>query len=143
QGQVTFNQPAPGPLGAVVTLTSSVPAAVAVPANITIPAGSATAAFTIMAGPVAASTSVTISAAINGVGQSAILTVFPLPVPISYTLSPWTMVGPGVVTTATVALSQAAPSGGVVVTLSASDTKSAKFPSTVTVAAGQSSVSFP
>jgi hypothetical protein len=41
-----------------------------------------------------------------------------------------------------VTLNQAAPSGGAVLALSASDPKPAKFPSTVTVAAGQSSVSF-
>jgi trimeric autotransporter adhesin len=63
-------------------------------------------------------------------------------VPASYSLSPWTMVGPGVVTTATVTLNQPAPTGGAVLTLSASDPKPAKFPSTVTIAAGQSSVTF-
>lgn len=64
-------------------------------------------------------------------------------VPSSYTLGPWTLIGPGVATTATVMLNQPAPAGGAVVTLSASDPKPAKFASTVTVPAGQSSVSFP
>jgi DNA-binding beta-propeller fold protein YncE len=64
-------------------------------------------------------------------------------VPTSYTLSPWTIIGAGVTTTATVTLNQPAPATGAVITLSASDTKSAKFPSTVTVAAGQLAVSFP
>ena len=63
-------------------------------------------------------------------------------VPTSYTLSPWTMIGAGVTTTATVTLNQPAPAGGAVVSLSASDPKPAKFPSTVTVPAGQSTVSF-
>jgi DNA-binding beta-propeller fold protein YncE len=63
-------------------------------------------------------------------------------VPITYAVSPWTMVGAGVVTTATVTLNQPAPAGGAVLVLSASDAKAAKFPSTVTVSAGQSSVSF-
>ena len=63
-------------------------------------------------------------------------------VPVTYSLSPWTMVGPGVVTTGTVTLNQPAPAGGAVITLSASDTKSAKFPSAVTVPAGQTSVAF-
>lgn len=62
--------------------------------------------------------------------------------PGSYTLSPWTMVGPGVVTTGTVTLNQPAPAGGAIVTLSASDPKAAKVPSTVTVPAGQNSVLF-
>jgi DNA-binding beta-propeller fold protein YncE len=63
-------------------------------------------------------------------------------VPNSYTLSPWTLIGAGVTTTATVTLNQPAPAGGAVVTLSSSDPKPAKFPSTVTIPAGQSSVSF-
>jgi DNA-binding beta-propeller fold protein YncE len=64
-------------------------------------------------------------------------------VPASYTLNPWTMIGAGVTTTATVTLNQPAPAGGAVLALSASDPKAAKAPSTVTVPAGQSSVSFP
>ncbi len=64
-------------------------------------------------------------------------------VPASYTLSPWTMIGAGVTTTAIVTLTRPAPAGGAVLTLSASDPKAAKVPSTVTVAGGQSSVSFP
>jgi DNA-binding beta-propeller fold protein YncE len=64
-------------------------------------------------------------------------------VPASYTLSPWTMIGAGVTTTGTVTLNQPAPAGGAVLTLAASDPKAAKVPSTVTVSAGQSSISFP
>jgi DNA-binding beta-propeller fold protein YncE len=63
-------------------------------------------------------------------------------VPNSYTLSPWTTIGAGITTTATVTLNQPAPAGGAVLTLSASDPKAAKVPATVTVPAGQSSVSF-
>jgi DNA-binding beta-propeller fold protein YncE len=63
-------------------------------------------------------------------------------VPSTYTLSPWTMIGAGVVTTGTVTLNQPAPAGGAVVTLSASNPKPAKFPATVTVPAGQAAVSF-
>ena len=63
-------------------------------------------------------------------------------VPNSYTLSPWTTIGAGVTTTAAVTLNVPAPAGGAVLTLSASDPKAAKVPATVTVPAGQSSVSF-
>ena len=63
-------------------------------------------------------------------------------VPGSYTLSPWTLIGAGVTTTATVTLNEPAPAGGAVLTLSASDPKPARFPAAVTVPAGQSSVSF-
>lgn len=64
-------------------------------------------------------------------------------VPVRYTLSPWTMIGTGVTTTATVTLNKPAPPGGAVFTLAASDPKSAKVAGTVTVPAGQTTVSFP
>ena len=80
---------------------------------------------------------------VNGANVSGLAFVANPPiVPASYTLSPFTTIAAGVVTTGTVTLNQPAPAGGVVVTLSASDTKSAKFPATVTVPAGQSSASF-
>ncbi len=60
----------------------------------------------------------------------------------SYTLSPYSTIGSGVVTIGTIVLNQQAPAGGVVVALSASDTKPAKFPATVTVAPGQTSATF-
>jgi DNA-binding beta-propeller fold protein YncE len=64
-------------------------------------------------------------------------TALPPVVPVSYSLSPWTTIGAGVVTSATVTLNQPAPAGGASVTLSVSDPKAAKFPSKVTVATGQ------
>jgi DNA-binding beta-propeller fold protein YncE len=70
-------------------------------------------------------------------------TAFPPFFPSSYTLSPWTMIGTSVVTTGTVKLNQPAPAGGVVVTLTASDPKAVKIPATVSIAAGQTTVSFP
>jgi hypothetical protein len=60
----------------------------------------------------------------------------------SYTLSPYTTIGAGVVTIGAITLNQPAPLGGVTVTLSSSDSKPAKFPATVTVAQGQTSASF-
>jgi hypothetical protein len=64
-------------------------------------------------------------------------------VPVTYTLSPWTMIGAGVTTTATVTLNQPAPTGGALLALGSSNPKGAKVPANVTVPAGQSSVSFP
>jgi len=66
----------------------------------------------------------------------------PPTVPGGLTLSPWTMIGPGVSTTATVTLNQAAPAGGAAVALTSSDPKAAKVPSSVTVPAGQTSATF-
>jgi hypothetical protein len=69
-------------------------------------------------------------------------TAFPPVVPASYTLSPVTLLGPGVVTTGTITLNQPAPASGQVVTLATSDPRAAKVPATVTVPAGQTTVSF-
>lgn len=62
--------------------------------------------------------------------------------PATVTLSPWTMIGPGVVTTATVTLNQPAAASGTIVSLVSSNGKAAKVPATVTVAAHQMSASF-
>jgi hypothetical protein len=82
------------------------------------------------------------SVAVNSVNVRGLAFTTSLPVvPSSFTL-PSTMIGPGVAITASVGLDRPAPAGGAVLALSASDPKAAKFPSTVTVPAGQSSVSF-
>jgi hypothetical protein len=86
-----------------------------------------------------ASQDVTVSGA--NLGKLA-FTALPPIVPSGYTLSPLTLLGPGVVTTGTVTLNRPAPAGGAMVALSASDPKAAKVPATVTVPVGLSSVSF-
>jgi len=79
---------------------------------------------------------------VNGANVGGLnFTAKPPIVPVSYTLSPWTMIGAGVSTTGTVTLNQPAPAGGAVVALS-SDSKAAKVPATITVPAGQSGASF-
>jgi hypothetical protein len=80
---------------------------------------------------------------VNGANIGGLsLIAHPPIMPTSYTLSPWTTIAAGVTTTGTVTLNQPAAAGGQVVALSSSDPKPAKFPATVTVPAGQSSVSF-
>jgi uncharacterized protein (TIGR03437 family) len=74
QGTVTLSEPAPS--AAVVSLSSSASAA-SVPASVTIPAGSSSAIFTVTAGTVGASQSVTITAAYSGSEAQATLTVTP------------------------------------------------------------------
>jgi hypothetical protein len=65
-----------------------------------------------------------------------------LPVAItSYTIAPYSTVGPGVATTGTITLNQPAPSGGLSVTLTASN-NAARTAGAVTVPQGQSSASF-
>ncbi len=58
-----------------------------------------------------------------------------------FTLSPWSTIASGVTTSATVTLNQAAPAGGVVITLSATNTKLVKIPASITVPAGSASAS--
>ncbi|MBZ5557596.1 MAG: hypothetical protein LAO77_10025 [Acidobacteriia bacterium] len=124
--------------GATLSLVSSAPAVAAVPATITIPFGASSATFTGVAGPVAGPTTVTITASFNGATTAGTLTVIPKILAITgYTLSPYSAIGPGIVTTGTITLNQPAPAGGVTIALSASDLKPAKFPSSVTFAQGQ------
>src|SRR6266513_1118036 len=141
-GTVTLSGLAPAG-GAQVTLSSS-NAAASVPSSVTVPAASTTATFTISTSAVAASTPVTISASYGGTSTSASLTVTPPPLPTvsSLTLNPTSVVGGVQSSTGTVTLSGPAPAGGAQVTLSSSYV-AASAPSTVTVPAGSSSVSFP
>ncbi len=64
-----------GTTGAVVTLTSSDPAAASVPATVNVPAGSGSASFTIRSYRVRRDTVVTITATANGKSVSKVLTV--------------------------------------------------------------------
>jgi LmbE family N-acetylglucosaminyl deacetylase len=125
--------------GAVVTLSSSNSATATVPASVTVAAGATTATFAITTSAVGSATALTISATYNGT-RTATLTVNP-PTLSSVTLSPATVAG-GTSTTGMVKLSSAAPAGGMVVTLSSSNTAVAKVPTTATVAAGESSITF-
>ena len=59
----------------------------------------------------------------------------------SFTLSPWSTIASGVTTSAIVTLNQPAPSGGVAVTLTSTNTKLIKLPASVTVPAGSTSAS--
>ena len=92
---------------------------------------------------VPSSTAVTISALYDGVTRSASLTVNPPTVAlVSLSVSPSSVVG-GSGSTGTVTLSGAAPAGGVVVSLSSSNTSVATVPGNVTVASGSITATFP
>lgn len=75
-GQVTLDRPAP-PGDLNVTLTSGDPATAAVPAVVIVPAGATTALFSIVTFPVAAPTSVTLTATGPGGSRPATLHVLP------------------------------------------------------------------
>jgi hypothetical protein len=77
--QVSLTLSAAAPAGgAVVTLSSSNPAAARVPASVTVPAGQGFATFTVTTSAVAADTSVTITGT-YGVSQTATITVLAAP----------------------------------------------------------------
>lgn len=74
QGTVTLTGAAPAG-GASVSLSSSNPAVASVPPSVTVQPGATSAAFTITTALVSATTSVTISASLDGVSNTAGLTV--------------------------------------------------------------------
>jgi len=126
--------------GAVVSLSSSDPSVASVPPSVTVPAGATSATFTVATAPVAASASVTITATSSGTTETASLTVVP-PTLASLSMAPASLTG-GSSSVGTVVVSGPAPSGGMVVSLSSSDSSVAAVPSSVTVPAGASSVTF-
>jgi hypothetical protein len=151
-GRVTMTGPAPDPSDGPVSvaLTSSNPAVAVVQRNLTVRFGATFADFRIRTFAVAATTTVTITGAFNGVTRSATLTVNPgagppPPPPPSATLSaisvnPTSVVG-GNSSTGTATLTSAAPSGGALVSLS-DNSPSATTPASVTVSAGATSANF-
>jgi len=136
-GTVTLSAPA-ATGGAVVTLASDSSAA-QVPANVTVAAESTTGTFTVTTSAVSSSTLANISAN-YGTTQSAALTVTPATV-LSVTLNPTSVLG-GTSSTGTVTLNGNAPAGGAVVTLASDKTTAAQVPTSVTVAAGNTSATF-
>lgn len=136
-GTVTLNGAAPAG-GAVVSLVSD-NAAATVPASVTVAAGATSATFGVATTPAGAATTATISASYAGSTQSATLAVQP-PGLVSLTLNPARLVG-GNPATGTITLSDPAPAGGAVVTLSSSSPV-AGVPGSVTVAAGATTATF-
>lgn len=116
--------------------------------GVTVPANSPYTGVQIIPSQVSTPTVVTIFVTGNGITVSADLLVDPPGTPpppptlSSYTVSPST-VSAGTTATGTVTLPSAAPSGGLVVSLSSRVPGSASVPSSVTVPQGATSVTFP
>ena len=138
-GTVTLSGPAPVG-GLTVTLTSGSPQ-VTVPATVNVPADAVTANFVVNTGAVATTTQVAVTAAsaADPTGKSANLTLTP-PNLTGLTLDPTSLHG-GQTSTGTVTISETAPTGGIVVTLS-SNKAAATVPASVTVAAGAKTATF-
>ncbi len=134
-GTVTLSSVAP-PGGVVVTLTSSNTSVATVPTSVTVPASSTSATFTVSTAARTTTATSTITATFNGTSKTATLTVTPLTL-TSVGVSPTSVTG-GSVAAGTATLTGPAPSGGVVVTLTSSNTSAATVPASVTVPAGAS-----
>jgi RHS repeat-associated protein len=135
-GTVTLNDTT----STTVSLASSDAIVASVPATATASGGIGT--FTITTFPVASDAKVTITATLNGVAVTAVLTVTHNPTLILVSFSPRT-VHYGSSSTGTVTLNGGAPSGGAAVTLTSSSGV-VTFPggSTVTIPVGQTSQTF-
>jgi hypothetical protein len=136
-GKVTLAAAAPSG-GAIVTLSSSNPNVAAVPPTVTVPAGATSAAFSITTAFGTAPATVTLTA-VRTFTKTLTLTVQPVALS-SVSLTPSTVTGP-LSTTGKVTLKGPAPAGGLVVSLSNTNS-AATLPSSVTVAAGATSAKF-
>jgi hypothetical protein len=136
----TLTLSAPAPTGGVtINLNNSNPNAATVPANVTVAAGATTATFGVTTNTTALPTATTVSAELGGQLASATLNI--VPYLANLTLNP-AAVPAGTATTGTLALNLPAPSGGLNVNL-ASNNAAASVPTSVKVAAGATSATFP
>jgi hypothetical protein len=144
QGIVQLVTSAPASGGAV-TLTSSNPAVLQVPSTVSVPAGNNSTSFAITTTATSVFTTVEVDASAGGVTRSAFINLAAGPTApslVSLSIAPSSVAG-GSSATGTVALSSAAPSGGLSVTLATGNSSAAQVPPIVSVPAGQSQASFP
>ncbi|MCW3099246.1 MAG: hypothetical protein JWL77_4864 [Chthonomonadaceae bacterium] len=138
-GTVTISDPAPAG-GILITLSSDNAAVASTVGSVTVASGSTTATFAITTHVVSAITSVTFTGTFNGSSQKTVLTVTP-PTVNTLTLNPTSVKG-GVSSTATVTISDPAPTAGVTVALSSANSTVANVPASVTVLSGSTTATF-
>jgi hypothetical protein len=132
----------PGSSGAITVKLKSSSGAVNVPASVSIAVGKLGGLFTAATSPVASTTAATLTASYGTSSQQATLSVQPAQL-IAVSVSPSSVKGSaGTAVTGTVSLNGLAPSGGIVVTLTSSDTSAAKVPTSVTIPAGRATATF-
>jgi hypothetical protein len=144
QGIVQLVTPAPAG-GGVVTLTSSNSSVLQVPSTVSVPAGNSSTSFTITTSATSVFTTVEVDASAGGVTRSAFVNLAAGPTApslASLAVTPASVAG-GTNATGTVALTAAAPSGGLSITLATGNSSVAQVPPIVTVPAGQTQASFP
>ena len=135
-GTVTLSGPAPTG-GVLIDLSSSNTSAATVSGSVTVSAGETSATFTVVSLPVAATTSVTISATSGSSTKTAALTV-QAPALVSLKLSPAGLIG-GNSSVATATLNGLAPSSGVTITVSSNNPAIAAPAGNIVIAGGSSS----
>lgn len=138
-GTVTLSAPAPSG-GSRVTLLSTRPTAVKVPAFVDVPAGQSSATFPVTTTALALTYVSDVRATLGSVTRSARITTRSNPV-ANLTLSRASVVG-GSSIFGTITLSRPAAATGVRIPVLSSVTAAAQVPSTVVVPAGQTSVNF-
>jgi hypothetical protein len=139
-GTVTLIGPAPAG-GTVVTLASSDPVVAVIAPTVTVTEGQTSATFSIVTTAVSSAKTLTVSASVSGVGVTKLFTVNPTSIG-NLTLLP-SSIGAGSTATGEVTLSNPAPAGGTLVSLTSTNTNVATVPNTVTVPGGAVSATFP
>jgi hypothetical protein len=137
-GSLTLSGPAPTG-GVTIVLTPSNATTATIPPSVTVPAGQQGATFPVTANALSAASSVTISASLGGIVQTATLNVKTWISGI--TLNP-AAVPDGVASTGTVTLNFPAPAGGLPVTLATGNTNLVMVGGSVTVPQGKTSATF-
>ena len=133
---VTLNGVAP--VGGTTIQLFSTNVAASVPTSVVVPGGSKTVTFPVTTVAVAANTTASIATKYLGTIKSAVLTIA-APTISTLTLSPSSLTGGGT-SKLTIKLSGKAATGGVVVTLTSSNTVVAQLPTSVTIPAGADTV---
>jgi len=132
-GTVTLSGVAPVG-GAPIALSSSNPGVATVVSPVTVLAGNTSATFTVTSIPVAANTSVSITATYGSSTKSATLTV-KAPTVKSFVLTPATLIG-GKTSTAKATLTGPAPSSGLTITLSSNNPSIASPTGNISISGG-------
>ena len=141
-GSVTLNAVPGTKSGAISVKLSSASKAVKLPATVSVPIGSSSASFTVGTYAVATNTTATILSVLGSSSQQALLAIN-APKLSGLAVSPSSVKGSAsTAVVGTVTLSGIAPTGGIAVSLTSSNTNAATVPSTVTVPAGQNHVAF-
>ena len=138
--QLMLNQNAPSG-GATVTLTSSNPAALSVPASVMISSGVSTGTFLAASANLTTPQSATVTAMLNGSSSSVTLSLQAPVLLTNVACTPTTLTSGGT-STCTVTLNQPSPSGGTSVGLTNSNSAVLAVPASVTVASGASTATF-